>query len=273
MSTSITVVNRNRTLPPLLLPDLRSVTDRQPYGSAAPLLLGLKRGAVGGNDLESLANVATKRLKLSANLSAHLVTPPPTAPVSAAISPSPSYVTFQETTQCHKGASPSPEGRKQAAIASGKRQRIGPSCDDCRLKKIKCDASIEIVLQDDSLTDKVSDKLHHVFSPAEVSEHLETILKNVQLPEELMRAGDSAAEDTARRPVLIKHIDKIVLFKPCTSCRKRKSGSSPPQGGCYCLFSKGFTRTDINVFSRIANRIKGKAMAEMDIEDYRAAGF
>lgn len=260
MSTSITVVNRNRTLPPLLLPDLRSVHERHPY-VGPQMLSGLKR--TNGSDLESLASVATKRLKLSS----HLVTPPPTAAVSAAISPSPSYVTFEETTTTNnnnnnnsnnntaqrKGTSPPPEGKTTA-----KRQRIGPSCDECRLKKIKCDASIEILLQDDALTEQVSERLHHVFTPEEVRAQSETILKNVSLPE--------LDEST----LLIKHIDKIVLFRPCTSCRKRRATNTQPT---CCLFSKGFTRADINVFSRIASRIKGKKMAEMDVHDYRAAGF
>lgn len=287
MSTSITVVNRNRTLPPLLLPDLRSVYDRQPYSFAPsavtagvqPPVLGLKRSPGQGSDLESLASVATKRLKLSGQTGAHMVTPPPTAPVSAAISPSPSYVTFQEGTEHNKAASsPRLEAKKQATISTNstaKRQRVGPSCDECRLKKIKCDASIQILLQDESLIEQVSEKLHHVFSPAEVAEQKDKILRNVPLPAELFQpeSENSTAEDAARRPVLIKHIDKVVLFKPCNSCRKRRASNGNQQPGGRCVFSKGFTRADINVFSRIASRVKGKKMTEMNVEDYRAAGF
>lgn len=278
MSTSIPVVNRNQTLPPLLLPDLRFLNERQyqKISLGAPDQNSLKRF----NTLESLANVATKRLKLSN----HMVTPPPTAPVSTTISPSPSYVTFQESPDSSvKSVSPSPspssssssssnrvEKKNTTALNTVKRQRIGPSCDGCRLKKIKCDASIEILLQDESIITSFSSELHHVFSRQEILDHSNTLFEKLGLPESILE--ETADDDTTeKKPILIKHIDKIVLFKPCTSCRKRRASNG--QSNDCCVFSKGFTRADINVFSKISSRVQGKMMAQMDITDYRNAGF
>lgn len=328
MSTSIPVVNRNHTLPPLLLPDLRLLDDRHrselnsltpppapsvQFTSSSDLLSGSsstnatsKRSLNSNGNLESLANIATKRLKLSTCSKAgyqnhrHMITPPPTAPVSASISPSPSYVTFQDSdttnavsaSSAPSGKSLSPQPTKKpvsscnTVSSNAKRQRIGPSCDGCRLKKIKCDATIDILLQDESITSLFSEKLHHIFTKGEISENLDTVFKNLDLPKELFEeattSGDVPTEtfDTAssslREPILIKHIDKIILFKPCNSCRKRRSSNnshnSHSDKNC-CIFSKGFTRADINVFSKISSRVKDKSMIEMDLSDYRDAGF
>ncbi|QLQ79234.1 hypothetical protein HG537_0B05810 [Torulaspora globosa] len=300
MSTSIPVINRNQTLPPLLLPDLRFLNERQyqkisfdvPTCSPVAMSEGSSKRF---STLESLANVATKRLKLSNEKSSlgQMVTPPPTAPVSAPISPSPSYVTFQDNgssgVSSVKSLSPSPlasaekekvggrADRKNNTLNTAKRQRIGPSCDGCRLKKIKCDASIEILLQDESIIPLFAKKLHHVFTRQEVVNHSETLFKKLGLPESILEetAQDAADEEqnsaVVRKPVLIKHIDKIVLFRCCSSCRKRRMSNG--QSHDCCVFSKGFTRADINVFSKITSKVPGKSMAEMDIVDYRNAGF
>lgn len=284
MSTSIPVVNRNQTLPPLLLPDLRFLNERQYQKiSAGVAPMATREGTLKRfSTLESLASVATKRLKLGAEAGAQastgqIMTPPPTAPVSASISPSPSYAAFQESPRsAAKSTSPAPvagraERAGRGALNTAKRQRIGPSCDGCRLKKIKCDASIEILLQDEVVVPLVSSKLHHVLTRGEIAEHSAALLKNLGLPECLLNDQSTEGETEAQEQQVIKHIDKIVLFKPCGSCRKRRSSN-----GSYhdcCVFSKGFTRADINVFSKIAARVPGKAVSEMDVDDYRNAGF
>ncbi|QLL31720.1 hypothetical protein HG536_0B05860 [Torulaspora globosa] len=304
MSTSIPVINRNQTLPPLLLPDLRFLNERQyqkisfdvPTCSPVAMSEGSSKRF---STLESLANVATKRLKLSSEKTSlsHMMTPPPTAPVSAPISPSPSYVAFQENASSGassvKSTSPSPSSstpasasaapassrsdRKNSTLNTAKRQRIGPSCDGCRLKKIKCDASIEILLQDESIIPLFARELHHVFTRQEVLDHSDTLFKKLGLPDSILEetaqdAADDEQNSTAgRTPILIKHIDKIVLFRCCSSCRKRRI-SNGHSHDC-CVFSKGFTRADINVFSKISSKVPGKSMAEMDITDYRNAGF
>lgn len=325
-STSIPVVNRNNTLPPLLLPDLRSLSrhhhsqehchvhshihshsGHDAASVAGPSdLFGLKRK--GGltesdeNTLDRLATIALKRPKLnisgqgpharagveagasaSANSNAvvnrlDVITPPPsapvTAPVSAAISPSPAFLAVSDAQDQHSGDSSGAGGsssnspkteRKQAA--SSKRQRIGPSCDGCRLKKIKCDAKIEIFMQDESIIPLVSNNLHHIFTKEEIRENMNTLFQNVQLPSDLLESDDSSPNQS----ILIKHIDKIIHFQQCSSCRKKKNSSSPSH--CCCEFSKGFTRADINVFSKIKARLKKDSIYEMDITDYKNAGF
>lgn len=330
MSTSIPVLNRNNTLPPLLLPDLRLIDYHQKMTGATatpatfnndgnevasdPFLVGGGRGGkrsldtnvrvnVNVNTLESLAYIATKRPKLTTKIGSirapnsvvsrlNLITPPPTAPVSTTISPSPSYLTLRSPSDDNKSSSassvsPQPiklEKKILHSNSNNKRQRIGPSCDGCRLKKIKCDAKIEIILQDESIVPLVSDKLHHIFTKEEILENLDTMFKDVDMPKELYEdnTNDEDGEDVwEKTPTLIKHIDKIIMFKPCTSCRKRRSsqGNHHQDDECTnnkksgCIFSKGFTRADINVFSKISSRVKNKSMYDMDILDYRNAGF
>lgn len=327
MSTSIPVLNRNNTLPPLLLPDLRLIDYHQKMTSARvtpskfnndeitsdPFLAGsgvpsLKRSLdrnvrvnVNVNNLESLAYIATKRPKLMTKIGPirapnsvvsrlNLITPPPTAPVSTTISPSPSFLTLRSPSDDNKSSSASSVSpqpikleNKKSLGSNAKRQRIGPSCDGCRLKKIKCDARIEILLQDESIVPLVSDKLHHIFTKEETLENLDTMFKNVDMPKELYEENTSDEDGDAweKTPTLIKHIDKIIMFKPCTSCRKRRSsqGNHNQDEECTnnrnagCIFSKGFTRADINVFSKISSRVTSKSMYDMDILDYRNAGF
>ena len=134
-----------------------------------------------------------------------------------------------------------------------KRQRDGPSCDSCRTKKIKCNATIIVFLQDRDLISSISSSLHYILSQEDIERFRTKFFK--KLPE-LMNSYE-----------VIKHLDKIVLFKPCTSCsRKNKKNGN-------CTFSRGFTKSDMNVFSKINSKLKGKNIFEMTVADYIAAGF
>ncbi|CAI4054724.1 hypothetical protein SUVZ_16G2880 [Saccharomyces uvarum] len=134
-----------------------------------------------------------------------------------------------------------------------KRQRDGPSCDSCRAKKIKCNATIIVFLQDRDLISSISSSLHYILSQEDIELFRTKFFK--KLPE-LMNSYE-----------VIKHLDKIVLFKSCTSCsRKNKKNGN-------CTFSRGFTKSDMNVFSKINSKLKGKNIFEMTVADYIAAGF
>ncbi|CAI4036879.1 hypothetical protein SMKI_16G1760 [Saccharomyces mikatae IFO 1815] len=134
-----------------------------------------------------------------------------------------------------------------------KRQRDGPSCDSCRTKKIKCNATIIVYLQDRNLISSISSNLHYTLSQDDIDQFRTKFFK--KLP------------DVINTYEVIKHLDKIVLFKACTSCSRRNKKSGK------CLFSRGFTKSDMNVFSKINSKLKGKTIFELTVDDYIAAGF
>lgn len=177
-----------------------------------------------------------------------------------------------------------------------KRQRVGPSCDKCRLKKIKCDAHIEILAQDESVLAFASDRLHYALTKGDVERLQPQLEQQYGVERETLAAflgqsfqGFNAGRGASNKHFIhsmsiIKHIDKLVLFKPCLSCCKRKhsaiitsfGGQQDPYAeflNC-CTFSKGFTRADINVFAKIAHKQQHpKPIYEMDTADYKDAGF
>lgn len=101
--------------------------------------------------------------------------------------------------------------------APKRRQRLGPSCDNCRVRKVKCNAEI-IVLSNDYNT---YDLKQFNLSP----EQHDDLLKS--LPVYLN--DDHSWE-------LLVSVDKLIKFKPCKSCHGKKLD---------CKFSKGFTKEDI----------------------------
>ncbi|CCF57315.1 hypothetical protein KAFR_0C03230 [Kazachstania africana CBS 2517] len=166
-----------------------------------------------------------------------------------------------------------------------KRQRVGPSCDKCRLKKIKCDAKIVILAQDEFIITLFSNKLHYVLTNDDILQNKSTLLKlNISKDtlETIINSNNDNIENTSPNNAnngqlfLVKHIDKLILFKQCLSCCKRKNASNNginKKNACICLFSKGFTRADINVFSKISARVKNKTIYDIEISDYKESGF
>ncbi|GAV54889.1 hypothetical protein ZYGR_0AS02120 [Zygosaccharomyces rouxii] len=328
MSTSIPVLNRNHSLPPLLLPASRPVTSGV-GGSADSRQDPFSAGGNGkrSGSLDGLTQLAVKRARIDESASSNsfndvsnsvplpllFASPIPlvgsSVPKSGSVSSvssmssgssvsdssTSSQVGFvfrdhgarSEANEDHvtekKGNkltpppsapsatrernSPRSSASGPSSNSSSKRQRVGPSCDGCRLKKIKCDAHVEIILQDPRVLSQISNKLHQVISRDQLSE-MDWKVDLSMIP------MDS---------VLVKHIDKIVMFKPCTSCNKRRASLDGSQGpldgkndnvtGGGCVFSKGFTRADINVFVKICKRVGTKPVQEMTVEDYHEAGF
>ncbi|CAI1986406.1 hypothetical protein SEUBUCD646_0G01160 [Saccharomyces eubayanus] len=308
MSTSITVRNRDRSLPPLLLPSV-SLLEKdlcrggaQNVGITDPELssaIWTRKRAPSSDELApNLANNSifrAKRLK-SATMDVNryamgiaTITPPPTIPVSAIVSSSQNCISSFEyqnhalasignedgnaTTTTMSMTSRSTSNSTISSTAStgsnSKRQRSGPSCDKCRLKKIKCNAKIEILLQDDSMIPLISDKLRYILTPNDIQLHKGTLLQNITLP-------DDVIEGTSSRK-LIKHIDKLVLLTPCLPCTKKKhahsSSSSTFSKNVNCTFSKGFTRADINVSSKISSKFKDKTIYDITYDDYKTTNL
>ncbi|CUS22677.1 LAQU0S06e03488g1_1 [Lachancea quebecensis] len=215
-------------------------------------------------------------------------TPPMSGPVTARSPP------------VRRARSPS-SPRAQRAAPSAKRQRIGPSCDSCRLKKIKCDASVEVLFQDEAVVAFNGDRhesLHVTMTSAEARSALPSHVWDALPP----HIRDALEAQDVRRGEVVRHVDKIVFFRACASCTRRTASSGSGSGrepdsdsgagsaptspvvdsdgkadarseSC-CSFSKGFTRSDINVFTRLQKQLGARGqLADFTVADYRAIGY
>ncbi|CCK70601.1 Sut1p KNAG_0E03440 [Huiozyma naganishii CBS 8797] len=263
------------------------------------------------SDLENLAHVATKNLRNSPVLEQlnnsvvplkgisraqkpHYmnpvgiasITPPPSEPPSNSITPL--VVRAIVTQDFDDGNTRKKPGKKRFSFSpkkvakikkqepkplkTSKRQRNGPSCDQCRLKKIKCDAIIEVIAQNESILTLCNDKLHHVLTKQEFTDALPALQK--------LSIHASTWHDIKKNDChLVKHLDKLIIFKSCTSCYKKQGrhetnyAVTTPDIEC-CIFSKGFTRSDINIFSKISSLSSNKTQIdEMTVTDYHNTGF
>lgn len=101
-----------------------------------------------------------------------------------------------------------------------RRQRLGPSCDSCRSRKVKCNADISVVLKS--------------LDPAELSP---TGMSPSQIADLLYNNAQISFKDADDNTVnfLISN-DKVIKLRSCKSCNVK---------GFNCCFSKGFTKEDI----------------------------
>ena len=304
---SILVLNRDHSLPPLLLPSLASQSTlssefhfnryAEPRSSLAiNTLHGSMQNVTGLDKLATIAiNATTHTPGITRTPS---LTPPPfgsSAEVDSNMKPAAQdtvvLASLKHTTSKIAIPSPSPSPplsygdassmenlhtRSKHSSTSFKRQRIGPSCDNCRSKKIKCSASIEILIQDNSIIKLYSEHLHHIFTKSEIDSLLDSrnsIQDNLNIPKSLF------SDDSQSGPMLIKHLDKIILFSPCTSCMKKKHIYKSEVDTCNCTFSKGFTRGDINVFSKIFKKLNAtesntkNSINDVLVTDYELIGI
>lgn len=164
-----------------------------------------------------------------------------------------------------------------------KRQRLGPSCDTCRSRKVRCNAKIEILYEDDRIIGEISDKLSYVLKPFEADELSRTLLRYHELPPELFMDPTDKATSTDNKTSnqnhyrLMKHINKIVLFQPCSSCvrlknHKRRNAYANKWKIDHCSFSKGLTKNDTNIFNEI-HRVTNKDLEDMTVQDFKDAGL
>lgn len=163
-----------------------------------------------------------------------------------------------------------------------KRQRLGPSCDTCRSRKVRCNAKIEILYEDDRIIGEISEKLNYVLKPYEADELSRTLLRYHDLPQELfIDPNDKSTTDdkttNKNQYRLMKHINKIVLFQPCSSCvrlknHKRRNSYALKWKVDHCSFSKGLTKSDANVFNEI-HKITNKPLEEMTVQDFKNTGL
>lgn len=305
MSASFTVVNRDNSLPPLLLPNLNSNPNLNPVNYHDKgydySLMGV--GNVKGHLAPFFTHKAVTAAEPVSNSSSAVSLSP-----SPSVSPlmSASFLKLDElamvaTKRPKLNAKLAAKPRKTQARSSNnsnsggnsnnKRQRVGPSCDKCRAKKIKCDAQSDIVVQDPEIVALFSESLHYEFTSEEVlsgDSEISRFLsaKNLQKNKYLVGLRDSLAKSrNVTNRSLVKHIDKIIVFQPCSSCQKKKNNllltanSTPIEirqnpkfqkthelliSHCDCTFSKGFTRNDISIYTKINyHQKKGKSIGNM----------
>ncbi|CAD1811746.1 hypothetical protein FOB58_003839 [Candida parapsilosis] len=119
------------------------------------------------------------------------------------------------TTSTSSSSSSSPTNKR--------RQRLGPSCDSCRARKVKCDAEITILSTSTSTSSIAA-----------------TYNLNSQQLHTLSTTNKLCMGDFQ----LLHNNNKYIHFKPCRSCIGKKID---------CCFSSGFTKEDI-----LSNKKKSK---------------
>lgn len=103
-----------------------------------------------------------------------------------------------------------------------RRQRLGPSCDNCRARKVKCNA--EVVMLSRHFNGDASDNTD------DIPEY--TTLSSEQQQAVVAGTLVVVADDYN----LVLSNSKLIKFKACLSCAGKALG---------CCFSKGFTKEDI----------------------------
>lgn len=282
----------------------------------------------------SITPVATtkrrkKKTKIISNVD--ILTPPPTKPGTPSTSIYTNNSYSINNTNSNTDVPTTTEGQlypskyykklAEQGASSKKRQRIGPSCDKCRLKKIKCNASIEIILRDSRIVGMFNEHLHYTLTDQDIEmfnknwSHLFGVklpytICNIPIPKSSNKSNDSAFPSssssspspsppsttsdnnskTTQEPeyqVVVKHLDKLIIFQSCTSCNKRKYKNSE-SGPMSCKFARGFSRPDINQFNKIKVHMTSQASSscsfnpsthknmpiyDLTINDYQNAGF
>ncbi|CCH43145.1 hypothetical protein BN7_2692 [Wickerhamomyces ciferrii] len=111
-----------------------------------------------------------------------------------------------------------------------KRQRIGPSCDLCRSKKIKCDAHVEIIEFDIKPDTFELTKTNEIMNNQIISKYL-------------------TSQDLSHGFKLKYCNNKIIKFKDCSYC----SIKNHP-----CIYERGYTKDDIMKYNLLRNIKKKK---------------
>ena len=164
-----------------------------------------------------------------------------------------------------------PKFNMTVASPAKRKQRSGPSCNYCRVKKTKCDAEVTVLLQDRSIVKAINEKLYHILTREEQKDILAKISKQHTLSEETLTACEEGSVD------VVKQLDKIIMLDPCSCCckiRNRVEIDEDAEFSGDCTFANGLTRKDITAFSNILQCCPDKkSIEELDIYDYEKAGY
>lgn len=111
-----------------------------------------------------------------------------------------------------------------------RRQRLGPSCDNCRARKVKCNAEVLLLNRHFSAPSSASTSEGSSFDDALDEEYAEL------LHDQKDQLGAGAMVRISDNYILLLLNSKLIKFRPCLSCRGK---------GLDCCFLKGFTKEDI----------------------------
>lgn len=114
-----------------------------------------------------------------------------------------------------------------------RRQRLGPSCDCCRKRKVKCDANIFVLLNN-----LLSFDYSNQFSASQWSD---------------LCQGQQIIIDSY---IYLVSFNKLIKFKSCSSCNLKNLS---------CVFSKGFTKDDLIKKKKVIAPIEDKNIAATKI--------
>ncbi|EMG46487.1 putative fungal zinc cluster transcription factor [Candida maltosa Xu316] len=117
--------------------------------------------------------------------------------------------------------------QQQQQIQQKRRQRLGPSCDSCRLRKVKCDAEIIILTEYDYIKSLVS----------------ATDLNN------LITGKVSSLPIVEGGYTLLYQNEKFIKFKSCQNCYNKLNVD--------CCFKNGYTKEDI-MFNKKKSNLNNK---------------
>ena len=188
-----------------------------------------------------------------------LVTPPPsltsrTSSISSISTPSSPHIndisitktsTITPTTsKTSKTSTIIPTSKNQCQVPTKRRQRLGPSCDSCRIRKVKCDAEIQIIneetiineycLQVDEINEIKSGKKKLLLSSSSSTTTSSTSSNCLE------NGGTTTTTNNNNKAIKIELIyshGKFIKFKSCQNCIYKLNVD--------CCFKNGYTKEDI----------------------------
>lgn len=145
-----------------------------------------------------------------------------------------------------------------ADIRTDNRQRLGSSCNLCQLKKCKCNAKIEVVIQDEKLFklneeiqgDSENAKLHFMInmSSRDIVFKLKEWMRvnGINVPKEF-------EVSKSNNICYYKHLNKIIKITSCIHCQDHKVG---------CFFKYGYSKDDKRLCYKLNLKVKNTYLME-----------
>lgn len=127
----------------------------------------------------------------------------------------------------------------ESYVKTKRRQRLGPSCDSCRARKVKCNAEIEVLCKIEDNTIPMDNETMRRFSKTEIDD---LVFNDIPI------VYDNSTN-------IIKTNNKIIKFKRCSSCVSKHSS---------CYFSKGFTKEDIMINKKSFNGVETSPIVKIE---------
>ena len=135
------------------------------------------------------------------------------------------------------------------------RQRMGSSCNLCQFKKCKCNAKIEILLQDEKVfklhqnfhSDDFDSKLHFgidLATPEVLAQFKKWLTKkDITIPKEIQHFKAVKSKNVA----YYKHLNCIIKITSCTNCIDNQVG---------CFFKYGYSKEDKRLCYKLNLKVK-----------------